>query len=368
MNRTVSLMMSVKQDGKWTTVPAPEKRLPKLKEGSYRIYWYEGTQRRSEAVGQSPDVAIAALTRKRAEMGYQAAGGKVEPKKATALRTAVEQYLSDVQQQRAKKTYTAYAYSLELFLECCTKENVEDITENDIKEFIRFLWKKSGLEARSDHNIVANVGTFLRAHNVMVTKKPLKGLNYDEKIVEPYTPEELTAFFNACTPDELLVFKFFLGSGCREGEVAHMEVRDINFRKNVLHVQPKPDRKWKIKDHEDRFVPLAAALVERLKVLTHGMKPTDLLFPNTQGNPEGHFLRQVERIAKRAKLTGKYGLHKFRKTFATLHHESGISARTLQGWLGHSDLKTTLLYLKGTEAADTAIQEKVNSGTMGAFA
>ena len=42
----------------------------------------------------------------------------------------------------------------------------------------------------------------------------------------------------------------------------------------------------------------------------------------------------------------KGGLHKFRKTFATMHHESGFSARTLQSWLGHSSLETTIAYLK----------------------
>jgi integrase/recombinase XerD len=52
-------------------------------------------------------------------------------------------------------------------------------------------------------------------------------------------------------------------------------------------------------------------------------------------------------------------LHKFRKTFATFHHEHGISVRTLQNWLGHSDLETTMAYLKGSDAASEHSQAQV---------
>jgi hypothetical protein len=47
--------------------------------------------------------------------------------------------------------------------------------------------------------------------------------------------------------------------------VAHTEWCDLNFQKNVLHVQPKPDRGWKVKDREDRFMPIPASLMAKLK-------------------------------------------------------------------------------------------------------
>jgi integrase len=42
-------------------------------------------------------------------------------------------------------------------------------------------------------------------------------------------------------------------------------------------------------------------------------------------------------------------LHKFRRTYATLHHENGVPIRTLMGWLGHSDLETTIRYLAAAD-------------------
>jgi integrase len=41
-----------------------------------------------------------------------------------------------------------------------------------------------------------------------------------------------------------------------------------------------------------------------------------------------------------------WGLHEWRKTFACRLHRAGVDARTIQHLLGHSDLETTLRYLR----------------------
>ena len=76
------------------------------------------------------------------------------------------------------------------------------------------------------------------------------------------------------------------------------------------------------------------------------MKPNAFLFPNSQGGLEGHFLRKCKGVAELAGLDGStFTLHSWRRTWATRLHESGVSARTIQYRLGHSNLKTTLRYL-----------------------
>jgi integrase/recombinase XerD len=151
----------------------------------------------------------------------------------------------------------------------------------------------------------------------------------------------------ACTEEEWLVWEFFWWSGCREGEVAHAEWCDLDFQRNVLHVQPKPERGWKVKDKEDRFVPLPKALMEKLKEYRGKAQAHDLIFPAENGGVQGHFLSMLKNTVKEAGIKGKWELHKFRKTFSSMHHESGVSVRTLQDWLGHADLATTMAYLKG---------------------
>jgi hypothetical protein len=60
-------------------------------------------------------------------------------------------------------------------------------------------------------------------------------------------------------------------------------------------------------------------------------------------------------------VCNRWSLHKFRRTFATLHHESGVSARTLQAWQGHSNLETTLRYLKVVDLRSGRIRLQVDS-------
>jgi integrase/recombinase XerD len=104
-----------------------------------------------------------------------------------------------------------------------------------------------------------------------------------------------------------------------------------------------------------------------------------LIFTNSIGKPEGHWLRILKEVAYNAGLNcghcvSKKGLcckdtptcknwilHRFRKTFATFHHESGVSARTLQAWLGHEDLETTLDYLEIADMRSARTRGQVNN-------
>jgi len=55
----------------------------------------------------------------------------------------------------------------------------------------------------------------------------------------------------------------------------------------------------------------------------------------------------------------RYWLHKFRATFATMHLAAGVDLRTVQAWLGHTNLESTIRYLK--PARGEAMREKVNA-------
>jgi integrase len=53
-------------------------------------------------------------------------------------------------------------------------------------------------------------------------------------------------------------------------------------------------------------------------------------------------------------------LHKFRRTFATINHENGVSIRTLMEWLGHSDMETTIRYLAIADAGSEKVRQQVD--------
>ena len=132
-------------------------------------------------------------------------------------------------------------------------------------------------------------------------------------------------------------------------------------------------------------MPLPTALIDQLRIFREGRKglPAQLVFPNTKGNPDTENDMIVKRVAERAKLNcgqclTRHGnrcsegphcqhffLHKFRHTFATEHLRHGVDIRTLQNWMGHRDIKSTMVYLKGVQSKDALA--KVNAGALAGY-
>lgn len=221
--------------------------------------------------------------------------------------------------------------------------------------------KADGLGDRTIYNHIARIGTLLKANGVIALLSHSDKPHYDEKEVEAYNSVQLARLFMAANPEERVVFEFFLGTGLREGEVMYTLWKNIDFIGGVVSVRSRPEMSFRIKDKEERSVPvpdsLIASMVARKKHST-----SVLVFPGTNGKPNGHFLRMLQLLAFRTGLNcgesvtkggkscmnhpvcGAWGLHKFRKTFATMHNEAGVSPRTIQRWLGHSDLATKLTF------------------------
>jgi integrase/recombinase XerD len=88
-------------------------------------------------------------------------------------------------------------------------------------------------------------------------------------------------------------------------------------------------------------------------------KDCSLVFPTAGFRPKLDFLDCLKAIAERAKLDADgFWLHKFRATFATRCLWAGVDLRTVQLWLGHSDMESTMRYLKPSRSL--AVREKVN--------
>lgn len=276
------------------------------------------------------------------------------------LDAAIDRYLANVA-LRSGKTQNAYDYTMHQFYRSCGNKPLAQISRQDLIDYEGQM-RREGLADRTTHNRVAEVITMLRHFGFKEIKHSVK---YVEKKVRAYRPDELKKLFAAAEPEEWLLFQFFLCTGAREQEVMNATWDDIDYVDGLFTVREKTD--WKPKDYEEREIAIPDFLVTALKqrmLITKG----SLIFPNENtGGKEGHMLRKLQYLAKRAGLVGEFGLHKFRKTYATLQHRAGVDARTIQIRLGHSDLATTLAYLEGEEARSAASKKQVNE-TFGAFA
>jgi integrase len=182
-----------------------------------------------------------------------------------------------------------------------------------------------------------------------------------EEEPEIYEQEELDALFAACNAEERLRYEFFLMTGMRDQEVMHSYWSDINFKACTARVSHKPDRGWTPQAYKEREIPVPDRLMESLNASKRAAdKNWNLLFPTAGCKPDTHFLERLKAIAERAGLDReKFWLHKFRATFATRHLWNGVDLRTVQNWMGHTDLASTMRYLKPNRGE--AVRAAVNS-------
>jgi integrase len=334
-------------------------------EGAYYLEWREKGRRIRLSVGKDPQDAAARRLRKEAELNALNQGVTVVPENGDSghrsVATAVARFLEETELTKKPKTLSAYTTALNYFTQSCPKLYLEDIERADLLKFCAFLRDKKKQAPRSVYNKFENVMSFLKANGI----RGLVGKNdwprYTEEEPEMYEQEELDKLFKACDAEERLWYEFFLMTGMREQEVMYTYWSDVNFTAATVRVSHKPDRGWTPKAYKEREIPIPAKLVERLKAWkAKADKKCGLVFPTAGCNPKLDFLDCLKACAERAKLDKEdFWLHKFRSTFATRCLWAGVDLRTVQQWLGHSDMESTMRYLKPSRSQQ--VRAKVNA-------
>jgi integrase/recombinase XerD len=333
-------------------------------EGAYYLEWRENGRRIRLSVGKDPQDAAARRQRKEAELNALNNGVSVLPDNGKdgprSIARAVAQFLEETELTKKPKTLAAYTTALKYFVESCPKLYLQDIERKDLLKFSAFLRDEKNQAPRSVYNKFENVMTFLKANGI----RGLAGKNdwprYTEEEPEMYEQAELDKLFKACDAEERLWYEFFLMTGMREQEVMYAYWSDVNFTASTVRVSHKPDRGWTPKAYKEREIPIPSKLAKSLKAWkAKSDKTCSLVFPTSGCNPKLDFLDCLKAVAERAKLDEEdFWLHKFRATFATRCLWAGVDLRTVQQWLGHSDMESTMRYLKPSRSQH--VRNKVN--------
>jgi integrase/recombinase XerD len=341
-------------------VNGKEERHP---EGAYYLEWRHGTKRVRLSVGKDAADANARRLRKEAELNAVNNGVAVVPENGDGQRSlaaTVAEYLDETKLAKKPKTFAAYSTALSYFVESCHKVNLADVDRKDLLKFCAFLRDEKEQAPRSIYNKFENLMTFLKAQGIRGLVSKNDWPRFTEEEPEIYEKEELSKLFAKCDAEERLWFEFFLMTGEREQEVMFTYWSDVNLSAGTVRVTHKPDREWTPKAYKEREIPIPAKLVKSLKAWkAKSDRGCSLVFPTSGCNPKLNFLDDLKAVAERAKLDADgFWLHKFRATFATWSLWAGVDLRTVQQWLGHSDMESTMRYLKPSRSQ--AVREKVN--------
>jgi integrase/recombinase XerD len=351
----VNILKQIKLKDRWKLVAIPKDRHGRkdwkaLAEGRYFIEWYENGRRKRQAAGVTVAEAQEVARRKKHMLEGRALGLRAhddaEEARKIPLHVAVKRYLEVIEELKKPNTARKYRAVLDRFLSFFTnKTTSQAITSEDLNAFMVHLKKHHKL----DNNTVI--------HNVVIVAQFLKkqgrpGLTRDidlpqriTTLPQEYTDQELKKFFKACSEAEHVLFLSFLLTGFREQEIMHLAGEDINLHVHTIRVTAKPDLGFYPKRWEEREVPVPKHLIQLLRKHPR-MEKSRFVFPSPRGNRELHMLDKCKAIAETAGLDPEnFDLRKFRSTYATRMLRAGFDVRTVQHWMGHKSLETTMRYL-----------------------
>jgi integrase len=375
---TVTVMIRAKLGGKYPFLPAVWNGNGRLKpnvafvegkgqkvEGPYYLRYTAGGKRCFELVKGDASVAAAAAQKKELALKAKAVGiGLVEETKGERIKLAdaIAEYKAETKEHKAKRTYVAYAYALDLFVKGCNKTYVDEISRGCIMSFAAAL--KTERAGQTVLNQLRYVYTFLKRHG----KGGIVGKNdwpkHEVIEYEIYSEESVRKMLEACeTLKERALVLFAADTGFRYGEVAHAEKNDIRFEDGTVETRSKSQWGFTTKDHEQRINPVGDSLLEVLKQYCPTLDGT-LLFPTRKEKPDKHLNRILVRIAKRAGVKlPKKPMHAFRALYATRLVRSGVDIYTVQRHLGHSDIETTQGYLRAVNRSDPKLRKQINAAS-----
>lgn len=284
---------------------------------------------------------------------------------------------------RSPRTEEAYLGWIARYLDFHRDRKPEDLAVEDIRSFLSALAIDAKVSAATQNQARAAVMFLYRD----VLRMPLGAIDgvatahRPRHLPEVLTIDEVHLVLDALTGVKRMVASLLYGSGLRLLEALTLRLKDVDMARGELQIRGG-------KGAKDRVTVLPNALIEPLREhlrkvkhlhdrdLARGQGRTvlppsflrkepnaalqlrwQLVFPAARpfrdyvtGYEHRHHLhesavqRAVHDAALNVGLMRRVTCHTFRHSFATHLLEAGYDIRTVQELLGHSDVRTTMIY------------------------
>ncbi len=235
--------------------------------------------------------------------------------------------LTDALKLRGYSRKTIYSYSYLVFR-----------FKQSEKEFEPFLISLSdnGLGSSS----IRQAGFAVKFYLNLIGKSSSKVPNYksDKKLPVILSKKEINNMILVTSNFiHRVIIQIIYGAGLRLSEAINLNWRDIDFQRNIIHIKFAKGKK-------DRIVMLSPKLKKNLIKLF--LKKEGLVFLNNRNKKYHSRTIQliVSKSAKLADINKKVTPHTLRHSFATHLLEDGTDIRYIRDLLGHSSIRTTMIY------------------------
>ena len=265
------------------------------------------------------------------------------------------------------KTTESYENDLKIYNEFLNKKHiteVEYIKSDHIKDFLKERSNEETTTIAHNLTVIKNFHTYLLKENI--TKE-----NVSEFIERPKLRKSLPKTLSIEDVDKLLnielktpfdyrnkaMLELMYGCGLRVSELISIELNDIDMTNCLIKVFGKGSKEREIPLGEYAIYYLKEYISRRELLLKK--KPCTKLFLNNHGlgmTRQG-FFKNLKEILREKGLNPEVSPHTLRHSFATHLINQGADLRSIQEMLGHSDISTTKIY---TKVSDEKVLEDYN--------
>jgi integrase len=312
------------------------------------FYWYRWTEngKRKAVSLQTADLSEAVTKVKQIQAGaWYSRWERAEPTR-TSARKLVEEYLK-VAQGRAKKplrleTAKVRSYILHKFLADQEIEDIGQISRGNIKDWLSGR-KRAGVSQDTLHTQARAVKTFLA---YLVDRKLVRAdLLSDFDVPEQgavgrknWLKNEVFKRIIGQSKDDTLTFILHCGfhAGLRRNEISNARVGWFDLEAGVVHIQNEVETGFRLKDRENRTVPLTKDFKDFLETFLADSEAGSYAIRPEKDQGVWRYRYDFDALFQThmRRCGVKCTIHDMRRSFASNLVTAGESIYIVAKWLG----------------------------------
>jgi site-specific recombinase XerD len=264
----------------------------------------------------------------------------------------------------AERTQDAYTRAVRQLAEHF-RTPPDRLTEPQLRDYLLHLKNDRHFAASSLGIAYAGI-KFFYSHTCPRDWPTLRRLRVpgEQRLPDVLSLEEVRRLLAAVrTPHNRTYFQAVYSLGLRLEEGRHLQVGDIDSSRMMVHVHHG-------KGAKERYVPLPTTTLAALRDYWRTHRHPSWLFPATGRDHRGAATADrpmersavqgaMRRVVAELKLQKAISIHTLRHSYATHLLEAGVNLRLIQQYLGHSSLRTTMVYLHLTTASQEQARARI---------
>ena len=289
------------------------------------------------------------------------------------MKQEIDNYIDYLTTVKKSSQNTVQSYRRDLTKMCSFLEkdgviNPKDVTQTSLRSYVLYM-ESEKMSSATVSRSVASIRSFFiyLLENKKIDTNPTEGIKppkVEKKIPETLTIEEVNLLLDQPSGDspkeirDKAMLELLYATGLRVSELISLKMSDLNLSLSYIECHDRT---------KSRIIPIEnAAKYALIRYLTE-IRPnmcadSEYLFTNIKVDEMSRqgFWKLLKAYAKKAGINKDITPHMIRHSFATHMVSNGADLASLQEMLGHSDISTTQVYLRGKSSRLKEVYDKAH--------